>query len=378
MTGRTVPILWEGHRVDAYVPEPIAGLDVEQDLDTRTARALERAAGALERADLHLPERFEPLFLLLLRAEGIASSNIEGVRAPLDEVAAAEMEPALGGPAAEVAQNLHAVVEAVRDASRAPLTVTALNRWHSTLMQGAPRILPSHVGVIRDVQSWIGGRSPRDAAYVAPPAMLVPALLEDLVVFANRDDVDPVAQAAVAHVQFESIHPYADGNGRIGRVLIGWILTRRLGLHTPPAVSARISRNRDGYLSQMTLWRQGTQGPWLRWFAEIVESAGGSTLALVDRIAELQASWDERLVGVRADAVARRILEILPAHPVLTAASASEQTGVSERACRDALALLAVREVLTPFTPSRLPVGRPRSWWVADDVVELVGAWARN
>ena len=95
------------------------------------------------------------------------------------------------------------------------------------------------VGAYRTEQSWVGGTSPRDAAYVPPPPALIEELMDDLIAFANDDTLDPVTQAALVHAQFESIHPYADGNGRIGRVLIGWVLARRLDMRGAAAGERR-------------------------------------------------------------------------------------------------------------------------------------------
>jgi Fic family protein len=124
-----------------------------------------------------------------------------------------------------VAANLAAVGEALEEAHTGPRTVGSLRRWHRTLMTGSPT--PSRlVGVVRDEQGWIGGTSPLDAHVVTPRPEHVPDLLDDLVAYVNRTDVDPVSQAAIAHAQFELIHPFADGNGRVGRVLIAWVLVR--------------------------------------------------------------------------------------------------------------------------------------------------------
>lgn len=359
----------------AHVPDALAGN--EDQPDARAARLLERAAGALRRADEHLPARFEPLFRLLLRAEGIASSDIEGLRAPLPEMGAAEVSPAPGTTAATVAANLRAVVEAVGDAQAGALDQAVVDRWHGTLMADSAHLAPEHIGAVRTQQSWVGGVSPLDAALVPPPPELVPALMLDLMEFANRADVDPVLQAAMVHVQFESIHPYADGNGRIGRILIGWVLTRRLELRSPPPVSVHISADRGGYLANMSLWRLGTHGPWITWFASIVNDAARSAFELVDRLDELQSRWSARLAGVRADASVWPLLELLPARPALTAAHAAEHLGVSQASAREALLLLEAEGIVTPFVPARAGArGRPRRWWVAHDVTALVESWA--
>jgi len=217
----------------------------------------------------------------------VASSYIEGVGAPLADVAAAELDPTVGEAAAWVADNLAAVRGAIDDAHGGPLDLGTVHGWHRTLMAGSGH-LPAHlVGVPRDLQGWIGGTSPLDAVLVtAPPGDIAP-LLDDLIAFANRTDVDAVTQAAVAHAQFEVIHPYADGNGRAGRVLAGWVLTPRLTLVSPPPVSVRIAADPGGYLSGLTLYRLGDVDPWVRWFADVVRAAGETAITLVGDVTDL-------------------------------------------------------------------------------------------
>lgn len=161
----------------------------------------------------------------------------------MDIVLAEEHLAAGGTSAAWVASNLAAAREAIASARTTSLSVEALCGWHRTLMTGSP--MPERfVGVIRDEQGWIGGHDPTDAYLVTSPPDELDPLLEDLVRYANSEDVDPVAQAAIAHGQFEIMHPFADGNGRVGRILVAWILTRRLSLVTPPPVSVAIRSGR--------------------------------------------------------------------------------------------------------------------------------------
>lgn len=374
MAGREVSVRWRGRTVKAWVPDPLT----ERDLTVTevTARRTEQAVAAVRRGSDAMPERWEALARLLLRAEGIASSFIEGVRAPLADVALAELDPTVGETALWIADNLAAVRAAVAEAHQGPLSAAALDRWHRTLMAGAGH-LPAHlIGAPRDAQGWIGGTSPLDAALVTPPPELLGGLVADLVVFVNRDDLDPVIQAAVAHAQFETIHPYADGNGRVGRVLISWILARRLALATPPPMSVRIAVDRGGYLSQMTLFRLGQVDPWVRWVADVMSGAGDAMVNLVAAVADLEARWEARLVGVRVDAAARRALPLLAQHPVLASSTVADEVGVSERAARHALEVLAAHGIVDPFLPAARPQGRPRRWWVATELVDLVTAWS--
>lgn len=375
MSGRDVALLWHGRRANAWVPDQLTERNLS--LTETTVRSTEQAAAAVRRGSDGLPARWEPLARLLLRAEGVASSFIEGLRAPLADVAAAELDPTVGGTAAWVAANLAAVTASMGEAHDGPLTVDSLHRWHRTLMAGSSH-LPRHlVGAFRDAQGWIGGTSPLDAVLVPPPPEYIEGLIGDLIVFVNRDDIDAVTQAAVAHAQFEVVHPYGDGNGRVGRVLIGWVLARRLSLVSPPPVSVRIAADRGGYLAGLTQFRLGNLDAWVSWFAKVAREAGDATVNLVHAIAELEVRWAQRLTDVRVDAAARRMVSVLSEHPVINAATAATALGVSERACRSAMETLAKHGIVQPFQGAGGGAGRPHNWWVAGELVDLVTAWSR-
>lgn len=374
MSGTEVAIEWSGRPAMAWAPDPLADRDMAVRSDV--VRRTERAIAAVRLADARLPVGWEPLARLLLRTEGVASSNIEGLHVRVADVAAAELdEDAVGGDAAWVADNLGAVTQALAAARGGRrLTRKALHDWHTRLMRHSS-LDPGMIGAFRPAQGWIGGSSPRDAVYVPPPPELVPGLMADLLRFVNRTDVDPVTQAAVAHAQFETIHPYGDGNGRIGRVLVLWVLSRRLRVAVPPPVSVLIARDPGGYLSGLYLFRTGELDAWVSWFAEVVRKAGEAAVEWADEVGTVLAGWQERLAGVRVDAAARAALAELPGHPVVSAAVVAERLGVSERSARSALAVLAERGIVEPFEVRGGRPGRPRHWWVARDLVELAGRW---
>lgn len=377
--GVSVPIVWQGRRADAFVPTLLGARDLS--LSAATVAHVAAAVAEINLSAAVMPPDHEPLARLLLRAEGVASSYIEGVAAPLLEVVFAE--ESTGGPqvpAGWVAANLRAVAEAVESAHEAPLTVAALCSWHRTLTQGSP--LPGrHVGVLRAEHGWIGGTSPLDAALVTPPPERLDDLLDDLVAYVNRSDLDAVAQAAFAHAQFEMIHPFADGNGRVGRVLVSWVLTRRLSLVTPPPVSTRIAADRDGYLAGLTLFRLGQHDAWARWFADVVRGAGQAQRDLVRDVQEVGAGWRDKLAAPRAgralrrDAMAWRVLGLLPRHLVLTSALVAAELGGTKRAATNALRELADAGVLTEQVRSagRTP-GRPSRRYASPDLLALAGS----
>jgi len=383
--GDYVPIVWQGRRVSAFVPALLADRDLA--LTSTTVRRAAAAAADVAAGAAAMPADYLALARLLLRAEGVASSYIEGIAAPLADVVISEaaLVGATSGPAAWVAANLAAVTEAVDAAHGAPLTVGLLCDWHRTLMAGSP--LPGrYVGVIRDEQGWIGGSSPLDAALVTPPPDRLDALLTDLVEYANRDDehLDPIVQAAVAHAQFETIHPFGDGNGRVGRVLVSWVVTRRLRLVTPPPISTRIAADRHGYLAGLGLFRLGSPDAWVRWFADTVSGAGRVQRELVRQVDVIRRDWRTRLAGdgtgrtVRRDALAWQVLDLLPAHLLLTAPGLAALTGQHLRTVQKALGTLVDVGVLAEHTPTGpRPVGRPTRLYISPDLLALAGTSPR-
>lgn len=371
--GREVEINWRERPARAWVPDPLSELAL--DLSIKTVRQTERAAAAVIRAADRLPPNWEPLARLLLRAEGVASSSVEGLRSPLVEVAAAEVDDgAVPSTAAWVADNLESVAEAVAGAREGALTVADLDRWHRRLMVHS--LLPDEArGAFRTAQGWIGGSSPLDAVYVPPPPGYITGLVDDLVGFANRADIDPVTQAAVLHAQFETIHPYGDGNGRIGRTLIAWTVVRHMRVTLPPPVSVLIARDPGGYLSGLHQFRTGELDRWVGWFAEVVLRSAQATLTLVDDIGTLVDAWTTQLTDLRADATARTLLPILPEHPVVSAPLVAARLGVSEPAARTAISSLAARGILRELDFKGASRGRPPAWYAADQLVDLVSHW---
>lgn len=380
LAGVQVPTMWRGRRVKAFVPARLAERDLT--LDPGTVLSTARAQAAVERSAETMPDDYTALARLVLRSEGVASSFIEGVRAPVLDIVLAEAGHAVGRPdAAWVAANLATVTDAIREAVAGPLTVESLCRWHRTLMTGSPT--PArHVGVVRTEQGWIGGTSPLDAHLVTPPPGAVPALLDDLVAFVNADDVDAVSQAAVAHAQFEVVHPFADGNGRVGRVLVAWILVRRLSVAAPPPVSARIAADVGGYGSGLVLYRLGDHNSWIRWFADAVSGAGRAQQELVATVEELRRTWAKRLGAPRAgtrplrnDAAAWRVLDLLPRHLVLTGPLVSTELAIPLKSANAALRDLVDADVLIEHgtVPPSGP-GRPSRLYTSLELLGLAGS----
>lgn len=234
-----------------------------------------------------------------------------------------------------------------------------------------------HAGVIRTDQSWIGGRgaSPADADFVPPPPDRVPTLLDDLVRFVDLDDLPAIAQAAIAHAQFETIHPFGDGNGRAGRCLIHVILRRRglAPLFVPP-VSVVLATRARRYMGGLVDFREGRADDWIGVFADAVTAAAEATKLLWGQIDALLGELVERAGTPRADSVARKIILGLPAQPVVSADTAAARYGVTPTAARAALNRLQEAGVLIPTR-----VGRRRDReWISDELFQILDAFEHD
>lgn len=383
MSFEETAVEWQGRPVTASVPPMLAGLAVE--LPEAVVRSTEKAIAAIGRSSGQLPASWEPLARLLLRSEGVASSAFEQIHASLEEVAAAEIAPLMTGPSAWVADNLAVVAAAVESARHDALNIDALFGWHRRLMDHTTQQLDQRlIGEFRDRPVWVGGRAPTEAAYVAPPHELVPALMDDLVEFANADGLDVVTQAAIVHAQFESIHPFADGNGRLGRVLIGWLLVRRLGILVPPPFSLFVARDPGGYLSGLTFYRLDQLSHWVQWFAGTLERSANAASSLVVDVEALIARWRQRAATVntaggrpvRTGATFWAVLDMLPEHPVVSAPLVAGRFGITGEAARLVLHRFEQLGILSPLELHSGAPGRPVHWWVAAELIEVVTRWS--
>lgn len=353
----------------AFVPDPIAKLAPE--LSAVTSMASEHAGVATRElnasgADLR---SLEGLARQLLRSEALASSAIEELQLSHRKLARAEMEGERGEyKAKEVLGNVRAMEEGIRIGDRIDrLTVDDICAIHRALAIVPP--LNRIAGKLREEQGWIGGHSPPVAAYVPPPPESVVGLLDDLCDFMNRDDISPVAQAAIAHAQFETIHPFGDGNGRVGRCLIH-VLFRRSGIapsYVPP-VSLVLGANKDSYIAGLEAFRIGEVNAWVDQFSYAVEAAARHAKEFSADVVGLQERWGARAGPLRADAAARTIIELLPSHPIVTAAVVEKLTGRSRVTAINGLERLAKTGILT-----RRRNQRKGDSWEAKELFELVG-----
>ncbi len=335
-------------RYRAFIPDPIG--DFRPALSAATSALSERAGAAVRELNASTEDLLplEGLGRQLLRSEALASSAIEGLQISHRKLARAEIEGKAGDfKAREVLGNARAMEEAIKIGREArDLTVDDIRSIHRRLAITPP--LDRIAGQIRESQGWIGGSSPVHAAYVPPPHEQVPELIVDLCAFMNRDDVSPVAQAAIAHAQFETIHPFGDGNGRVGRCLIHVLFCRRgIAPSYVPPVSLVLGANKDAYIAGLCDFRADEVDRWVAQFARAVEESAKQSRDFSAKVAALQAEWIQLAEPMRADATARAIIGELPSYPIMTAAIAEQITGRSRVAAINGLDHLAQAGILT-------------------------------
>lgn len=364
---RRIPAADRNLRYRPSLPSMIAHRDVPMDSDM-SARA-EEAALRLRSADEQVADGASTV--PLLRSESAASSKIEQI-----EVGQRYIGRALAGlptsqrSALEVASNVRAVQSAV-DGDLRSITADRLHEIHAELLPDE-----EWAGQPRTMQNWIGGSdySPRDARHVPPRPDRVPALLDDLAAFVNRDDMPAVVQAAIAHAQFETIHPYPDGNGRVGRALAHMILRRRrVTIHAIAPLSIAMLGDTDSYLDGLAAYERGDLATWLAYFIEASNTAADSTARLDDQLTSLHNEWRNLAIVVesRSDAAIRRTVEQLTSHPVCSTSQLAERLGVSRPAARRALEQLTEVGVLNRTTAARnLQVYEAHEVFAAIDDVE--------
>ncbi|MDK7143310.1 Fic family protein [Gleimia europaea] len=373
-----------------YLPDRLTTLQVSisPQLSEEIA-AVERRVLALAQAD-GITE-LEDLSRFLLRSEAIASSQIEGIVPAAKQVALAEIGEAedirgISDAAKLVARNMTVVREASDRLARSQgVAITDLEQLQRALL-GA-----DHPAVgIRTVQNWVGTSNyhPIGAEYVPPAPRLVPDLLEDLLSYLNGATHGPLVQAALVHAQFESIHPFVDGNGRVGRALIHTVLTRR-GLTSSRLlpVSLVLATFREQYVAALNDLRfEGSpEAPenarriaeWIRIFSRAVDEAVTQAEDLRAQLLLLAEQWRGQLEAFRAannytralrsDSGVARILGRLAGTPVLTVKTASQIYGLSVQNASEALTQLADAGIF-----STRSIARGTTAFIANEVLDLV------
>jgi len=344
---------------EAFIPPRIA--ELEPSLHADVASVMTEAEVAVRGLNENSPRlgALEVLGRQLLRAEAVASSRIEGLEMSHRRLARAAAAPDQADPSARaVLGNVRAMERAIEIGSSAgAVTVARLMELHRELFRDTPDA--KRAGKIRETQNWLGGRedSPLGAEFIPPPEDRVEGLLRDLCAFVNRDDLPTVAQAAIAHAQFEIIHPFFDGNGRIGRCLIHIVLRRREAApkYVPP-ISLILATNQRAYINGLTTYRSFSDdgmNDWVATFAQATRTAGEQAAAFAREIGELQERWRRRAGVKRRGSAVDQLIAKLPADPVLDVRRAASLTKSVYEGARLAVDRLVEARVLYPVGSRR-------------------------
>jgi len=353
--------------VQATIPPMIAHIDYVPPMPVIVAS--ENALLAVAQADTDAEGHSAAMSRFMMRTESVASSKIERITADAVDYAKAlagnrSNSSATSMVAASTA--LHELVAVTGDRGRFELDDVLAA--HRALMTDDPHE-SAYAGRLRDMQNWIGGSnySPRDALHVPPAPERAPALMEDLLSYLNRDDVPVLTQAAIGHAQFESIHAFTDGNGRIGRALVSAVFRRRgVTRNAVVPLASGLLAERESYFAALSTYRLGNPAPLIELFARSARAAATCSRVSIARIKALPDEWISELRPRAVSAVAT----LIPAfydHPVMTAAEIEQHSKASTQATYTAIDRLQDAGFIREITGRK----RDRVWVASELMAEL-------
>lgn len=355
--GRYIETSAGGERVRAFVPPPLPpNPPVRLEGLLERMSAADRALGRLDGVTILLPDK--ALFLYMyVRKEAVLSSQIEGTQSTLSDLLRFETEAQAGAPIddiREVSNYVDAMMHGLERLEKLPISLRLIREMHARLMKGA-RGGTKSPGEFRKSQNWVGGTRPGNAVYVPPPVNeLMPALGElEKFIHADTPGTPPLIKAGLIHVQFESIHPFLDGNGRLGRLLITLFLCSQEVLRQPLLyLSLYFKQNREDYYRLLQEVRErGAWEAWLEYFLDGVAKTADQAFETAIRIADLFERDRKRIAkaGDRAGSVLR-LHELLQKNPYLTAPVAVEKSGLTMPTVNSAFAELQRLGIVTEAT----------------------------
>lgn len=336
--------------IDVSIPPLIAGLTYTP--LPQTSAALEEAVREIVATDVGYSSQLNSLGQFLIRTESVASSKIESVEASLDDYARAIAGVKSNESAFSMVKSAQALHNLVDAAGSGTIELDDILSAHRDLMEDDPSDR-EFAGRLRTMQNWILGSdySPRGAIHIPPPPETVRQFMDDLIGFANRDDVPAIAQAAIVHAQFESIHPFTDGNGRIGRALINAVLRRRgVTTNTVVPVASAMVAQRQHYFDLVNNYRTGDLEPFVLNVARSATVASREARKSAEILRALPEEW-AKISKPRAGSAAAAIVGVLLDHPVLGAEDAEALLpGISTASIYEALARLETDGVIHEVT----------------------------
>jgi Fic family protein len=350
----------------AIVPR-IANLAVN--LSGELAADADEATQLLTRFDAETGPSGLPFASILLRAESASSSEIENLTSGARAIAEAELGERGTGNAAQIVRNVRSMEAALALSDN--IDGPSIIEMQAALLGS---FAPELTGGWRDEQVWIGGDSlsPHLAQFVPPHHERVAGSIDDLVAFMGRLDIPVLAHVAIAHAHFETVHPFADGNGRTGRAIVQAMLRHSdVTKNVAVPVSAGLLHDVDTYYDALNAYRIGDIRPIVTAFALASKYAVVNGRQLVRDIRGIETDWQVRMAGLRSDAAARRVAQLAVAHPVLNYEIVTRDLAVAPNTAIRALDTLASRGILRPANSQR----RNRMW-LAEPVLDALDDFA--
>ena len=371
-TGKLVPTL----KGLAFVPNPLPPPLIDLALLVPLVSRAERALGELSGIGRTLPN---PYLLIrpFMRREAVASSKIEGTVTTLSQLLLFEVDEETNrapGDAREVLNYVRALEYSLKRLDELPISARLIREAHKILLtnvqsnRGA-QIIP---GEFRKDQNWIGAKLIENARYVPPPPQEVPEAMSALEKYINTKDeeIPTLIQLALIHYQFEAIHPFPDGNGRVGRLLIPLILYERKEISQPLLyMSSYFEKNYEDYIDHMlAISKMGLWTSWISFFLEGIEETCKDAITRAQSLQTLQKNYYGKIQRARSSALLGQLIELLFEHPAITVPYAAERLQISYNAAKNNINRLVEAQILRSSRGDSRPMV-----FVAADIVNTIG-----
>ena len=371
-TGKLVPTL----KGLAFVPNPLPPPLIDLALLVPLVSRAERALGELSGIGRTLPN---PYLLIrpFMRREAVASSKIEGTVTTLSQLLLFEVDEETNrapGDAREVLNYVRALEYSLKRLDELPISARLIREAHKILLTNVQsnrgvQIIP---GEFRKDQNWIGAKLIENARYVPPPPQEVPEAMSALEKYINTKDeeIPTLIQLALIHYQFEAIHPFPDGNGRVGRLLIPLILCERKEISQPLLyMSSYFEKNYEDYIDHMlAISKMGLWTSWISFFLEGIEETCKDAITRAQSLQTLQKNYYGKIQRARSSALLGQLIELLFEHPAITVPYAAERLQISYNAAKNNINRLVEAQILRSSRGDSRPMV-----FVAADIVNTIG-----
>lgn len=370
-TGKLVPTI----KGFAFLPNPVPPDLLDLALLIPSLSRAERALGELSGIGRTLQNPFL-LVRPFMRREAVASSKIEGTVTDLPQLFLFELDQTstrAPSDAKEVWNYVRALEFALAELDRLPVSGRLIKETHRILMRGVESHRGGHIvpGEYRTDQNWIGARSIENARFVPPPPQEVENAMSDLEKYIHQDDAETplLVRLALIHYQFEAIHPFPDGNGRVGRLLIPLILCARKEISQPLLyLSPYFEKNYDEYIDHMlTVSQYGLWERWIEFFLNGVEETCNDAIEKARALQDLQDQYLEKVQRARSSALLGRLITLLFEHPTITIPYAAERLQITYNAAKNNIERLVADKIVRPGADQERP-----KFFFADAIIDIL------